>query len=220
MLPSPDPSLQKRLEKLHARIGACHLCFRKRDNVPVSGRGLARTGGLMLVGQAPGIREPKAQMNFAWTAGKRLFQWLATVGLPEPCLRVNAYITAITKCYPGKSKSGTGDRKPAPWEVENCAPYLDRALGLLKPRVVVPIGSLAVERLLGVKSMSETIGREYRRDLSYGTVYIIPLPHPSGASPWAHLPGNPAKLRRALNKIRYRLRKLGIYGWFQPSFSR
>ncbi len=215
MDPTPDRSLQKRLDGLHARIGACHRCFRSRDNVPVSGKGLALPGGLLLVGQAPGVREPKAQMNFAWTAGKRLFQWLATVGLPEPALRKNAYITAVTKCYPGKSKSGTGDRKPSLWEVENCAPYMEEALALLKPSVVVPIGSLAIERFLGVKSMSETIGREYRRDLSYGTVTIIPLPHPSGASPWAHLPGNPAKLRRALGKIRSRLRKLGIYGWFQ-----
>lgn len=218
--PRPMPSVERRLEALHRRIHACRLCFKKGGNVPVTGKGLARTGGFLLVGQAPGVREPMAQMNFAWTAGRRLFKWLSSAGLPESKLRANAYITAITKCYPGKSKSGTGDRKPAPWEVENCAPYLEEVLRLLKPRLVVPIGGLAVERLLGEKQMSLTIGREYRRRLAGGETFLVPLPHPSGASPWAHMPGNPEKLRKALRLIRTRLRKEGIEGWFLESPSR
>ncbi len=208
------------MEDLHARIRACHYCFDRKDNRPVPGRGFARTGGLFLVGQAPGVREPAAQMNFAWTAGRRLFKWLATIGLPESMLRRHAYITAVTKCYPGKSKSGTGDRKPAPWEVEHCAPFLDEALKTLKPRVVVPIGGLAVERLLGEKSMSATIGNEYVKDLPGGEAFLIPLPHPSGASPWAHMPGNPEKLQKALQLIRRRVRKEGLSDWFvDPSES-
>jgi uracil-DNA glycosylase len=154
-------------------------------------------------------------MNFAWTAGRRLFKWLSSIGLSESTLRRNAYITAVTKCYPGRSRSGTGDRKPAPWEVAHCAPYLDRALELLKPRVVVPIGGLAVERLLEERSMSDTIGREYRRDLPGGEAWLIPLPHPSGASPWAHLPGNKRKLARALSRLRSRLKREGLDGWFR-----
>lgn len=218
--PKPIPSIAAQLESIHARIHRCHLCFRNRDNIPVSGKGLARTGGFLLVGQAPGIREPKAQMNFAWTAGRRLFQWLNSAGIPEPKLRVNAYITAVTKCYPGKSKSGSGDRKPEPWEVENCAPYMDEVIRLLKPSVVVPIGGLAVERFLGEKQMSVTIGKEYRKALAGWETTIIPLPHPSGASPWVHMPGNQAKLQKALRLIRSRLRKEGIEDWFVEKAAR
>jgi uracil-DNA glycosylase len=140
---------------------------------------------------------------------------LATIGLSEASLRSHANITAVTKCYPGKAKGGTGDRKPSPAEVEACAPFLHEVLRILKPRVVVPIGALAVERLLGEKSMSATIGREYQKDLSGGETFIIPLPHPSGASPWAHMPGNPEKLKKALSLIQRRIRKEGIAGWFQ-----
>jgi uracil-DNA glycosylase len=212
--PQPQKALAAQLDALHARIHRCHRCFKAKDNLPVTGKGLARTGGFLLVGQAPGIREPKAQMNFAWTAGRRLFKWLLTVGLSESKLRSNAYITAVTKCYPGKSKSGSGDRKPAPWEVEYCAPYLDELMRRLKPALVVPIGGLAVERFLGEKQMSVTIGQEYRREGPGGPTYIIPLPHPSGASPWAHMPGNREKLEKALRLIRRRLKKEGIEDWF------
>lgn len=212
--PKPIPSIAAQLDTLHARIHRCHLCFKDKDNIPVTGKGLARTGGFLLVGQAPGIREPAAQMNFAWTAGRRLFKWLERLGYPESRLRVNAYITAVTKCYPGKSKGGSGDRKPAPWEVENCAPYLDELMKILKPSLVVPIGGLAVERFLGEKQMSVTIGIESRTKWPGGETTIIPLPHPSGASPWVHMPGNKEKLGKALQLIRRRLRKEGIEDWF------
>lgn len=173
-----------------------------------------------MVGQAPGVREPAAQMNFAWTAGRRLFKWLASIGYPEPRLRANAYITAVTKCYPGKSKSGSGDRKPAPWEVENCAPYLEEVLLLLRPSVIVPIGGLAVERLLGEKQMSVTIGKEFKREIPGGVASVIPLPHPSGASPWAHMPGNREKLAKALRLIKTRLKRQGIEEWYLEPMAR
>ena len=107
----------------------------------MAGTGPARKGGLFLIGQAPGVKEPAAQKNFAWTAGKRLFQWFLTIGMPEEKIRQYAYITAVTKCYPGKAKGGKGDRKPNPQEIENCAPYSEEALRLVSPSVVVLIGS-------------------------------------------------------------------------------
>jgi uracil-DNA glycosylase len=163
------------------------------------------------VGQAPGIREPAAQRNFAWTAGKRLFQWFSSIGLTEENLRRNASITAVTKCYPGKASHGKGDRKPDREEVAHCAPFLDRALELLAPRVVVPIGGLALERILEPLPFSEAIGREYERELPGGKAWVIPLPHPSGASPWPHLPGNKEKLHKALRLIQRRLERLELY---------
>jgi len=167
-----------------------------------------------LIGRAPGIREPIAQKNFAWTAGKRLFQWFGTIGMTEEKIRENAYITAVTKCYPGKSKSGKGDRKPNPQEVQNCAPYLDEALRITSPSVVVLIGSLAIERILGPQPFSEVIGKEFEKELPGGMAWVIPIPHPSGASPWPYMPGNKEKLDAALDLIRKRLKKQKIYSQF------
>src|SRR5271170_4792127 len=126
-------NLQNDLASLHREIRNCSKCFPRGGNCPVSGTGPARKGGLFLIGQAPGVREPAAQKNFAWTAGKRLFQWFDSIGMTEEQIRRYANITAVTKCYPGKAAHGKGDRKPNPREIENCAPYLERALTLVKP---------------------------------------------------------------------------------------
>jgi uracil-DNA glycosylase len=209
-------TLEKELQKLHKDINGCSKCFPKKDNCPVSGTGSAKKGGLFLIGQAPGIREPMAQKNFAWTAGKRLFQWFLTIGMMEEKIRKNAYITAVTKCYPGKAKHGKGDRKPNPQEVENCAPYLDEALRITSPSVVVLIGSLAIERIMGHQPFSEVIGKEFQKELPGGPAWVIPIPHPSGASPWPYMPGNKEKLERAFNLIRKRLKKQKIYSQFLP----
>jgi len=93
-----------------------------------------------------------------------------------------------------QGQGGTGDRKPSPGEVAACAPFLNEALQILKPRVVVPIGAWPW-KVVGEKSMSATIGREYITDLPGGEAFVIPLPHPSGASPWANMPGNREKTR-------------------------
>lgn len=200
-----EMSLVNQLKQLQVDIRNCSKCFPQGGNCPVAGTGPDLTGGLFLIGQAPGIREPAAQKNFAWTAGKRLFQWFGTIGMSEENLRRHATITAVTKCYPGKAKHGKGDRKPSPQEVENCAPYLEKALKLVRPTVVVPIGSLAIERVLGPHPFSEVIGKEFKKNLPGGPAWVIPIPHPSGASPWPYLPGNKKKLEAAFRLIEKRL---------------
>jgi len=206
--------LPNELERLHRSIRKCARCFPQGGNCPVAGTGPPIKGGLFLIGQAPGVREPAAQKNFAWTAGKRLFQWFRTIGMIEELIRQHAYITAVTKCYPGKAKHGKGDRRPGPQEVENCAPYLDEALRLLRPSTVVLIGSLAIERVLGPHPFSEVIGNEFQENLPGGPAWVIPIPHPSGASPWPHMPGNKPKLEKAFQLIRRRLIRQKIYARF------
>jgi uracil-DNA glycosylase len=211
-MPSNSNSLlEKNLNQLHQTICHCSKCFPKGGNCPVPGTGQAKKGGLFLIGQAPGVREPAAQKNFAWTAGKRLFQWFMTLGIPEEKIRKYAYITAVTRCYPGKASHGKGDRKPNPQEIANCAPYLDESLRLLSPSVVVLIGGMAIERILGPHKFSEVIGKEFKQDLPGGPAWIIPIPHPSGASPWPYLPGNKEKLERALGLIKKRLHLQKLY---------
>jgi uracil-DNA glycosylase len=204
-------NLETELYRLHQSIRRCSKCFPRGGNCPVAGTGPAQKGGLFLIGQAPGIREPAAQKNFAWTAGRRLFSWFGTIGISEENIRTHAYITAVTKCYPGKSAHGKGDRKPSPAEVENCAPYLEKALKHLSPSVLVLIGGLAIERFLGPCRFSEVIGKEFEKKLAGGKAWVIPVPHPSGASPWPYLPGNKQKLKKAFRLIKGRLQRQKLF---------
>jgi uracil-DNA glycosylase len=206
--------LETELNRLHQSIRRCSKCFPRGGNCPVAGTGPAQKGGLFLIGQAPGIREPAAQKNFAWTAGRRLFSWFGTIGVSEENIRAHAYITAVTKCYPGKAAHGKGDRKPSPTEVENCAPYLEKALKLLSPSVLVLIGGLAIERFLGPNRFSEVIGKEFEKNLIGGKAWVVPVPHPSGASPWPYLPGNKQKLNKAFRLIKQRLQRQKLFSEF------
>ena len=74
---------------------------------------------IILIGQAPGIREGDLQRPFAWTAGKNMFKWFSSIGLDEEEFRKNIYMSAVCRCYPGKNKSGTGDRVPSKAEIKN-----------------------------------------------------------------------------------------------------
>jgi uracil-DNA glycosylase len=165
----------------------------------------------MLVGQAPGQVEIQSQRPFSGRAGRTLFRWLERAGVDEATVRDRIYISAITRCYPGPSPSGRGDRVPTPREQTQCAPWLDAELELIRPRVLVPVGRLAIDRFLGkAKAMAkapldELIGREHAVEHVGGTSIVIPLPHPSGASSWIHAPGHQALLDRALSRLQFRL---------------
>jgi uracil-DNA glycosylase len=150
---------------------------------------------LMLVGQAPGVTEVQAQRPFNASSGRRLFQWLGEAGFEETAFRARYYMTAVTKCYPGKHPNGKGDRKPSRAEQKLCRPFLDQELALVQPRVLLAVGGLAIETLLGEKlRLDEAVGRVFEVDGRY----VLPLPHPSGASLWPNLPQNQARLRQAL----------------------
>ena len=78
----------------------------------------ARSPRAMLVGQAPGKVEVGDRRPFAGRAGKTLFSWLGQAGVDEAAFRRDVYIAAITRCYPGPSPSGRGDRVPSTRERE------------------------------------------------------------------------------------------------------
>ncbi len=150
---------------------------------------------LMLVGQAPGITEAQVKRPFNASAGRRLFQWLAQAGFVEAAFRAGYYMTAVTKCYPGKQPHGKGDRKPSRAEQRLCRLFLDRELALVRPRLLLAVGGLAIETLLGRPiRLEEAVGRVLEVDGRR----VLPLPHPSGASLWTNLPENQARLRQAL----------------------
>lgn len=153
------------------------------------------------VGQAPGSKEPVLGRPFAWTAGKTLFRWFTeTCGWSEDDFRSRIYMAAVCRCFPGKNKTG-GDRVPAPDEIERCAGWLDAEIALLRPALVLPIGKLAIEQFLPPAPLTELIGGSFRITRGGITFDLIPLPHPSGASPWHRMEPGRTLLRRALGRI-------------------
>ena len=173
---------------------------------------------VMLVGQAPGQVEADGGKPFAGRAGKTLFRWLERVGLDEATARERIYIAAITRCYPGPSPSGRGDRVPSAAERANCAGWLEEELRIVRPRLLIPVGRLAIERFLPPRPLDELIGREHDVEHEGGRSVAIPLPHPSGASSWIHQDDHPRLLDRALQLIGVRLAALR-FASRQPSRS-
>ena len=149
----------------------------------------------MIVGQAPGAVELTTGLPFSGRAGAELGRWLARAGIDEEHL---PYRTSITKCFPGKAASGAGARKPSPPEIANCATWLDREIALVRPRIVLLVGQLAIERFIGKVPLGDVVGT-MKRD---GERVLIPLPHPSGASRWLNQADNRALLERALRILR------------------
>ncbi len=187
---------KRALARLHAQIRACTKCVAAgylRSAFPiVAGNASDR---VMIIGQAPGAVELTTGLPFSGRAGAELRRWLAEAGIDEAHL---PYRTSITKCFPGKAASGAGDRRPSPPEIALCAPWLEAELALVRPRVVLLVGTLAIERYWGRAPLSDVVGRS-RVD---GERVLIPLPHPSGASRWLNDPGHRALLRRALRVVR------------------
>lgn len=189
----------RKLAALHREIAACRQCAEAGytvESVPhlvVSGPAQAR---LMAIGQAPPSESSSHGRPFSGPAGQRLFKWLSEAGWEEEDFRARCYITAITKCYPGKAAKG--DRRPTATEQKLCRPFLDRELELVHPEVIVLVGGLAIQTFLGENRLEDIVGRVVVRD----NVRYVPLPHPSGASLWLNSPQNQGRVCQALEALR------------------
>lgn len=155
----------------------------------------------MLIGQAPGKVEAVGGKPFAGRAGRTLFSWLERAGLDEATARDRIYISAVTRCFPGAHPGGRGDRVPSREEQLSCADWLDAELRIIQPRLLIPVGRLAIERFLPKQPLSELIGTSRQVTHVGGTSTVIPLPHPSGASSWIHEQGNKDLVDRAIELI-------------------
>ena len=196
--PQRSPTDTVKLKRLHARIRACTRCvaagYLEQAAPVVAG---AIRDRVMIVGQAPGVVELTTRVPFSGRAGAELRRWLARAGIPEDEL---PYRTAITKCFPGKAASGAGDRRPSPPEIALCGPWLDAELALVRPEIIVLIGTLAIDRLWGKAPLSDVVGRSKRSPV-LDDALLIPLPHPSGASRWLNDPRNKERLERGLRLL-------------------
>jgi uracil-DNA glycosylase len=189
--------LRAQIESHIADIQACKKCTGMVGPV-ITPRPVAAK--VYLCGQAPGPHEGKLGRPFAWTAGKTLFQWFTQIGVDEETFRSQAYIGAVCRCFPGKTKHG-GDRVPSRDEVELCSGWMVRELELLKPDLVIPVGKLAIERFLPAAPLTEIIGKQHRSGAFGHACDVIPLPHPSGASPWFKIEPGKSLLQQALQLL-------------------
>ncbi len=186
-----------------AAIRRCRLC-RDMAGKPVVGRPVHSP--IILVGQAPGVREEEFDRPFAWTAGRTLFSWFQTLGLSEDDVRSKIYFAAVCRCFPGKSAKGGGDRVPTPTEIKACSAWLSKELTILNPQLIIPVGKLAIAQflsddLLKEKKLDQIIGRSFQFAHGRRLVDVIPLPHPSGASPWHRIEPGKTLLKKALRQI-------------------
>jgi uracil-DNA glycosylase len=154
-----------------------------------------------MYGQAPGAVEGAERRPWRGRAGRTLRRWLE---LDEDEFYGTFYCASVTRCYPGRSPSGRGDRTPTPREQELCSLWRDWELKLLRPRLIVPVGGLAIRRLLGLSGLVECIGRRYE----YKGAVVVPLPHPSGASSWLNAPANRKLTADAAHLVRAELARL------------
>lgn len=179
-------------------LAALRRCVRCDDmkRPAVVGRPVASR--VILVGQAPGDKEPVLGRPFAWTAGKTLFKWFSQgLGWTEDQTRDRVYFAAVCRCFPGKRPEG-GDRVPSPEEIGRCSAWLEREFELLQPALVLPVGKLAIAQFLPPAPLTDTIGRQFRIAYRGHDLDCIPLPHPSGASPWHRMEPGKTLLLQAL----------------------
>ena len=204
---------------------ACQVCYTAGYQiVPGAVFSGVATADVMLIGQAPGVTEVEAKRPFNASSGRRLFQWLEAAGWDEADFRATQYMTAVTKCFPGKGKNGKGDRVPSKVEQKLCRPFLEREISLVKPRVMILVGGLAIKLLFPAKlKLNDLIGtvvyfpaptltnpvnfdfsqgewlRGYDASKDGNGRWVVPLPHPSGASLWPNKPENKKLIAEAVD---------------------
>ena len=186
------------LAKLQLRIRACRLC---QDNgyIPVArpivnGRASDR---ILVIGQAPGHRSVAKGRSFSGPGGTILQKWLEQAGFPPGYLHEHTYLSSLTRCDPGRNPKGNGDRRPSLQEVALCRPFLEAELQLLQPKVVLLVGTMAIEAFFGKVQLEQIIGTYKERN----GMLLLPLPHPSGVSRWLNDPAHQRLHQQALEQL-------------------
>ncbi len=190
-------SLKQKILQHQQALAGCTAC---PDMIPPSVVCGPVVSKILLVGQAPGVKEPELKRPFAWTAGKTLFNWFASIGLEEDAFRQKVYMSAVCRCFPGKNPKG-GDRVPSEEEIKRCSKWVNGEIELLKPQLLIPVGKLAIVQYMSCDKLVEVIGKQHRLEIAGRKMDVIPLPHPSGASTWHRMEPGKTLLQDALQLI-------------------
>ena len=195
-------SSYRSLTSLQRDLSRCRACVEAGyplESLPV--RAPFADQRAYMYGQAPGIVEGEERLPWRGRAGRTLRRWFE---LDEDAFYATFYCASVTRCYPGRAPSGRGDRTPTPREQELCSFWREWELELLRPRLIVTAGGLALRRLLGLPSLTPCIGERYELQ---GTP-LVPLPHPSGASGWLNDPANRGRLAAAVALVQAELSRI------------
>jgi len=157
---------------------------------------------IYLLGQAPGPHEARLGRPFAWTAGKALFGWFeGAFGATEAQFRDRVYLAAVVRAFPGKTAAG-GDRVPSREEILASRGFIEREVALLRPRLLLPVGKVAIGEVLGeAPPLDQVVGARLRVRFHGVACDALCLPHPSGASTWTKTEPGKTLLARALRLL-------------------
>lgn len=217
--------MSKALADLQTEMRRCRVCKEKGyDIIPGAVFRGAASAEVLLIGQAPGVTEVEAKRPFNAGSGRRLFQWLGEAGWDEKSFRARHYMTAVTKCYPGRHPSGKGDRVPSKVEQLLCRPFLEQEIRLVDPRLMILVGGLAIKliypktwrlnQIVGtaIYFAPDTLTDPLDFDFNQGILsrhfdpqrekngrWVVPLPHPSGASLWPNKLENKRLIANAID---------------------
>ena len=157
---SACPSKDQKADKLAAvqkRVAPCTKCPNLASSRTQTVFGIGNPDAdLMFVGEAPGADEDAQGEPFVGRAGQLLTKIIKAMGFA----REEVYIANILKCRPDTPGSAYGNRAPTPREMQTCRPYLMEQIDIIRPKVIVALGAVAVEGLLGTRApMRELRGR-------------------------------------------------------------
>ena len=195
-------SSYRSLSSLARDLARCRACVEAGfplESLPVRAPGTGQHA--YLFGQAPGVVEGEERLPWRGRAGRTLRRWLE---VEEGEFYETFHCASVTRCYPGRAPSGRGDRTPTPREQELCSFWRDWELELLRPGLIVTVGGLALRRLLGLPSLTPSVGERYELD----GIPVVPLPHPSGASGWLNDAANRERLAKAVSLVRDELSRV------------
>lgn len=167
------------MRKIKDEVLACKRCplyeYRKKNKFyPVIGEG-NHWAKMMFIAEAPGLSEAKTGRPFCGEAGKILDELLESAGIK----REEVYITNILKDRP------PANRNPKKEEIEACAPYLEKQIEIIKPKVICTLGNYSTAYILekyGLKNQIQGISKIHGKILSSDDIKIIPLYHPAVAT--------------------------------------
>jgi uracil-DNA glycosylase len=145
------------LASVQSRVAVCTKCSHLASSRTQTVFGVGNPDAeIMFVGEAPGADEDAQGEPFVGRAGQLLTKIIRAMGFA----REDVYIANILKCRPDTPAGSFGNRAPTPQEMQTCRPYLLEQIGIIQPKVIVALGAVAVEGLLGTRgTMRELRGR-------------------------------------------------------------
>ena len=167
------PDKAELLNLIRERVRACTKCAHLACSRTQTVFGVGNPDAdLMFIGEAPGVDEDQQGEPFVGRAGQLLTKILKAMNFT----REDVYIANILKCRPDTPSGSYGNRPPTPTEMQTCRPYLVEQIETIQPRVLVALGAVAVEGLLGMRgAMRELRGRWH----TYNDIPLMITYHPA-----------------------------------------